>query len=389
MRYDRVYAAGRVLAGDVLPTLVALAVLLGGSTGAAHNAPAGRADLDATAYAILGVAGIAFVLRRHLPLALLAVETGVAGTYLAITYPHGPIEPAVGVAALFVAMRHPPKVAAAAGGVAALTMFGSDLVGSGAGTVTDVLAASTQLGWAVIPTIVGALLRVARSARREAVEEARRREVDEERLRLARDVHDVVGHGLSVISLHAGVALHVLERQPEQARVALEAIRRASTDALDELRTTLALARDDSVARRTPLSGLDRLPGLVTEVRLCGLPVGVHVDGPEQRLPADVDQVAFRVVQESLTNALRHSGGSRVDVTLQHEPGRLRVVVEDDGRPLHATPAPAGHGLAGLRERVTGIGGTFSAGPRDGGGWRVEAVLPLAAVAAETVRAPR
>lgn len=368
-------AVGRSFATDVLPTLFALAFLLGGSQGAAHNDQAGRAPLDTVAYVLLTVAALAFLVRRRAPLVTLTAVTAAAGAYLALDYPYGPILIAVAAASFFVALRRPPRTAAVAGGLAALTLFATDLAASGTSAV-DVVVAVAELGWAVIPTIIGALIRVARLAHTDAAEQGRRREVDEERLRLAREVHDVVGHGLSVISLQAGVALHVLDRRPEEARTALEAIRRASTDALDELRVTLALVRDQPVASRAPVSGMGRMPGLLTEVRLCGLPVDVHVEGASADLPPDVDQVAFRVVQEALTNALRHSGAGRVDVTLQYERHSVRILVDDDGHAVTATPAAAGHGLTGLRERVQQVGGRCSAGPRPDGGWRLEAVLP-------------
>jgi signal transduction histidine kinase len=384
VRYERVLATGRVLSADVLPALLASAFLIVGSTGASRHLSPERTPLDAFAYTILAVAGAAFALRRHRPLALLVIETAVAAVYFGRGYTYGPIEIGVAAAALIAAMAVRRNVALVAGGVAGVAMVTGNLIGNSNRSFAGVLADIGQLAWPVIPTIVGVLIAVARDARRTAEHETQRREVDEVRLRLARDVHDVVGHGLSVISLQAGVALHLLDREPEQARSALEMIRRASTEALDELRTTLALARDET-ARRAPLSGLARLPGLVTEVRLCGLPVDLTVEGDvERELPQEVDQVAFRIAQEALTNALRHSGAAHVEVTLRHEAAALQIVIDDDGAMPGAAPAVGGHGLVGLQERASEIGGWCRAGARPDGGWRVEAWLPLDAVGAAT-----
>ncbi len=238
------------------------------------------------------------------------------------------------------------------------------------------IAALAQAGWAVVPAVVGSTVRSSRVSAARADMEAQRRRREQERLQLAREVHDVVGHSLSVISLQAGVALHVLDRRPEQAQPALEAIRRTSAEALEELRLTLALTRaDPEDTPRAPVAGLARLPALVEQVRQAGLPVDIASAGAPRPLPAEVDQAAFRVVQESLTNTLRHAGAAAAAVRVHHEPGQVRVVVHDDG----AGSAPtgrAGHGLLGLRERAEALGSRFDAGPGARGGWRVEAVLP-------------
>lgn len=376
MRYERVLAIGRALSQDLLPALVAIGILVGGSTGASRHLAETRTPLDAFAYTILVIAGAAFVLRRHLPLVVVAADSLVAAVYLGRAYAYGPILVAVAVAAFIAAAQVRRRVAVIAGLASGIAVVAGDFVGASPSSFGAALSSLALVGWPVIPTVLGNLVAVAREARQTAEQESQRREADEERLRLAREVHDVVGHGLSVISLQSGVALHLLDRKPEEARAALEAIRRASTEALDELRTTLALARDDE-ARRAPVSGLARLPGLVTEVRLCGLPVDVTVEGEANRdLPQEVDQAAFRILQEGLTNALRHSGATQAAVVLRYDAAALQLLVDDNGTLVTSGPAPGGHGLVGLAERARKVGGWCRAQPRADGGWRLEAWLP-------------
>jgi signal transduction histidine kinase len=389
VKYERFLATGRVLSTDVVPALVAIGILAGGSTGASRHLAESRTPLDALAYTILVVAGAAFVLRRHAPVALLAIDSIGAAVYLGRAYAYGPILVAVAISAFIAATRVRRDVAVIAGAASGIALVTGDFVGASQSSFTGVLGSLALFGWPAIPTVLGNLVAVARDARRTAEQESQRRETDEERLRLAREVHDVVGHGLSVISLQSGVALHLLDRKPEEARAALEAIRRASTEALDELRTTLALARDED-ARRTPLSGLARLPGLITEVRLCGLRVDVTVEGAaETALPQHVDQTAFRIVQEGLTNALRHSGASHAGVVLRHDASAVQIIVDDNGTMVSSSPRADGHGLKGLQERASEVGGWCRAGPRAEGGWRLEAWLPLGATDSKATEAAR
>ncbi len=392
---------GLWLYADVLPTAVAATVLLAGSSEAGKDQVPPHRSIDAAGYVLLALAAAGLLLRRHAPTAMLMLESLLVGGYLAAGYPHGPVFLTVAVAAYTVGLRLEPRASVVAAGVAtSLLVTGSAVAvasdyADGGWTYVFTLTATVVV--AGVPALIGALLRKARQAAALADEEATRRRIDQERLRMAREVHDVVGHSLSVISLQAGVALHVLDRRPEQAQVSLEAIRRTSVEALEELRATLALTR----AERTPLTGLDRLPGLLTEVRLVGLPVETVVEGNLAALPAEVDLAAFRVVQESLTNVLRHAGRSRVHVELRLTAGQLTVDVTDTPEPSdvpapldasagHPAPSDAldqsghrrsGHGLAGLRERAAELGGSVSAGPRPGGGWQVRAVLPTVTTA--------
>ncbi len=218
-------------------------------------------------------------------------------------------------------------------------------------------------------------------AERTREEEARRR-VDEERLRIARELHDITAHSLSIVAVQSGAALHVLDSDPAAARGALVAIRDTSREALNELRAILGVLRGAGEAVEgaplTPTPGLARVTDLVAPLRDAGL--SVDLNGPEagEVLPAFVDASAYRIVQEALTNVLRHGGRASVRVDLRRRGDTLLVEVVDDGGGAPAPePAAQGHGIAGMRERALALGGTFEAGPVEGGGWRVAATLPL------------
>jgi signal transduction histidine kinase len=229
---------------------------------------------------------------------------------------------------------------------------------------------------AIVPALFALLRRSRRESERVAREQDRRRYAYEERMRIARDVHDVVGHSLSVITMQAGVALHVLDRRPDQVAESLEAIRATSREALAELRTTLEVFRDaDGGEPRAPLPGLARLDDLVGALRQAGRPVEVVRDGDGPPLPAAVDQAAFRIIQEGLTNVVRHAEHATAVVRVARAPGQLVVEVSDDG-PATAVPA-AGNGIRGMGERAQAVGGTLDVGVRPGGGLLVRAVLPV------------
>jgi signal transduction histidine kinase len=211
----------------------------------------------------------------------------------------------------------------------------------------------------------------AEQAERSRDEAARRRAV-EERLRIARELHDSLTHSISVIKVQAGVAAHLARKHGEEPSEALLAIQAASTDAVRELRATLdVLRRDDDLG-----SGLDRLPALVDSVRSSGVPTTYRVSGARRPLAAEVEQAAYRVVQEALTNTTRHAGEATASVEITYGDRTLTVCVEDDGGGSAPSPVP-GYGLVGMRERVTALGGRLTAGPRPDRGFRVHAELPL------------
>jgi signal transduction histidine kinase len=212
-------------------------------------------------------------------------------------------------------------------------------------------------------------------------DEAARRMAMEERLRIARELHDSLTHAISVIQVQAGVAEHLAHKRGEDVPPALLAIKEAGADAARELRATLSVLR---ATEHPDSSGLCQLDSLVARARTAGLPVTVTVTGAERPLPPDVDTAAYRIVQEALTNVSRHAGranGGQVSasVRLQYTPHGVTVQVDDDGRDGGKRPAGTGLGLIGMRERVSALGGQLHAGPHDGGGFRVRAELPAPA----------
>jgi signal transduction histidine kinase len=217
-------------------------------------------------------------------------------------------------------------------------------------------------------------------ALREGAEQARRA-VDAERLRIARELHDVVAHTMATINVQAGVAAHVIDRQPEQAAQALEAIKQASKEGLRELRGILNVLRQaDEPDLRSPAPRLAQLDALVENATRAGLPTSVDVHGRERALAPTVDLTAYRIVQESLTNALRYAGPTSARVTLSYTDEDVEVEILDRGRGhVDGTPQGAGLGIAGMRERAEAVGGSLIAGPVPDGGFRVHARLPLSA----------
>ena len=227
-------------------------------------------------------------------------------------------------------------------------------------------------------------------------DEVARRMAVEERLRIARELHDSLTHSISVICVQSGVAVHLARKRGEEVPPALLAIQEASTDAARELRTTLGVLRSDEDGDS---SGLGHLDGLAARARAAGLPVTVNVTGARRSLPPEVDQAAYRIVQEALTNVSRHAGAASASVHLHYAPETLSVQVDDDGAGVsiaHGTGNKTndktsngtssgtsnGHstinglGLIGMRERVAALGGRLNAGPRDGGGFQVRAEIP-------------
>jgi signal transduction histidine kinase len=215
--------------------------------------------------------------------------------------------------------------------------------------------------------------------------EQARQAVAEERLRLARELHDVVAHSISVIAVQSGVGAHVASTQPEEAAKALAAIEATSRAALTELRRLLGVLRqeDEPQGDLAPVPGLADLDGLLAEVAKAGLAVRLQVEGRPAQLPAGVDLSAYRIVQEALTNVVKHAGSARAQVAIRYRDHEVLVEVTDDGRgaaaPTGDGRARVGHGLIGMRERVAVFGGDLEVGPRPGGGFRVAARLPLAA----------
>ncbi|HUR75048.1 MAG TPA: sensor histidine kinase [Sporichthya sp.] len=363
---------------QVLRGLLLLAFTMVGTAGAAaHGQDEALRDMDAFGYVLAFCAAAPFLTAPMLPLPSLAVSAVAVSTYAGVGYTFGPVLIALGLVTVIAAASTPSSrtvavfLPFAAVVTTGLTVrFGRDpdesaLVGLLAG-----------VAWLGVPWAIGTFIRFRSEGRVQTRREEAARATDAERLRIAAEVHDVAGHGLAVIAMQAGVALHVLDRKPEQARIALEEIRAASTEALNGLRATLASLRSpNSEVPLTPgLPGLADLAGLADRISRAG--VAVELTSSGQAVPVDpaVDHAAYRIVQESLTNVLRHANADRATVSTAWSPEELRVTVLDDGR---EAPGTEGSGIAGMRARAVAVGGTLRAVPAEGGGFEVVATLPV------------
>jgi signal transduction histidine kinase len=320
--------------------------------------------------------------KRH-PVPVLALNMA-AWIVIDTNTPHNedPLTLAITLAiAVYSAAAYTSGRAAVAAGALTLSIAGLGVIAdSDEGTALDVLGnAIFFLGIFGGVWLAGRAMR--RRRRREAEliverEHRAREAVIEERTRIARELHDVVAHAISVIVLQARGARHALADEPDDARGAIDAIERTASQALGEMRRLLAILRaDDEAASLAPEASLAQLDVLAGELRAAGLPVEVRVDGEPRELSPGLDASAFRIVQEALTNALKHADGSRATVTVGYGDGVLDLEVSDDGVG-HANGAGNGHGLIGMRERAAVFGGRIDAGPRDGGGYTVRARLP-------------
>jgi signal transduction histidine kinase len=363
----------------VLGAVVVAAIQVGGTAGAVHNQPGLDRPYGPLAWALLVLSAAGLLLRRSPEAALVATSLPV-WVYLALGYPRGPVFLAM-IGALIGAIIRGRRIAAwvALGVWYGMFVWVAPLV---AGRPPPSPAAAVGLGaWLVAFAVIVELVRTRRERaaefRRTRAEEARRR-AGEQRMAIARELHDVLAHHISLISVQAGVALHLMDEQPEQARTALTAIRQASRESLAELRSVLELLRrGEEGAPRAPAPGLEALDALVERTSAAGLPVTVEVTGTARPLPAAVGLAAYRIVQEALTNVTRHAGRpATATVRLGYAPDQLTVEVTDDGPGAEDTTG-TGSGLLGMAERAAALGGQLDAGPRPGGGFRVAARLPV------------
>ncbi|MFD6566089.1 sensor histidine kinase [Micromonospora profundi] len=339
----------------------------------------------------VGLAALLLVARRWPVPALLATAAGILGYYALDLPPVGVAAPAAAILYV-VAERGRVVPAAVVGGsllavsVAARLVEGDDIsvvIGAGLGSEAALMLAVIALGDAVRNrrSLRAALARQAAAAAEERRREAAR-EVEAERIRIAREVHDTLGHTMSVITLQSAVAREALtDAEPGQVDTALAAIQSVSGSAMAELRATLGTLRREP-GPRAPAPGFAQLGTLVDGVRRGGLPVELRVDGPVDALPTVVGSTVYRIVQEALTNVVRHAQATRVTVTIRATAARLSVEIVDDGRGS-ATGAAGepGEGLRGMSERVALLGGTLDAADVTGGGFRVSVRLPLGAAA--------
>ena len=306
--------------------------------------------------------------RNRWPYAVFAISAALAFTYL-YSDNQGAPTPLFPALALYTLAKREGPIRSTIAGLVLISGFAVAQFATGS-DVTDV----RYILFVPLAISIGTAARNVRTSRRsqrEAFEERARRIAEEERLRIAREVHDVVAHSLAMINVQAGVGAHVADRRPEEAKQALLAIKEASRAALFDLRATLGVLR--SGEDRAPAPSLARIEELLGNARGAGL--SVEVSGDPGELPAPVDSTAYRIVQEALTNAVRHAVDARtVSVRFARDDGSLTVEVQDDGRPVQAEP---GNGVRGMRERALALGGTLLAQSRDEGGFVVRAELPL------------
>lgn len=351
-------------------------------------ADAAAAPLQIEAVALLAVAAAPLVAHRRWPLAVFAVTVVAHTAYLLAGFPEAYEWLATIVALGSVARARGWRFTAPIAGMLAVAPIAArtaqrGLQGLDAQTLLMLLGLTTAV-------TVGEWLRTRHAYLEEARERARLAEltrqqeahrlVHEERLRLAREVHDVVAHAIASINVQAGVGQHVARRNPERALDALSQIRHVSRAALDDLRSALGMLRDDRGDAPEPEARLDDLDRLVTMARDAGLDVDVAIEGRRPDLSPQVEHAAYRILQESITNAVKHAGMARLTIAVEYQPQQIRIHVEDDGDPP-AGSLSEGHGLRGLRERATAVGGTIHIGPRGHSGFAVLARLPVNAPA--------
>ncbi|SEF56486.1 Signal transduction histidine kinase [Thermomonospora echinospora] len=359
----------RLPRGRAADAALAIAAFLLSITGTVQAFVGGPDEPWATTvlgWLLIAVACAALYVRRRHPVAVAALVFAATCAYYLTSIYDGPL-----LATLVVALY---TVAAQGRLQAAVALSSLTVISVGAGTLAgnreiDGLALFLLTGWLVAVVALGWVAH----SRRVYFREVRQRAASEERLRIARELHDVVGHHMSLINVQAAAALHRIGRDPAQAETALGAIKESSREALRELRATLGVLRQaDEDAPTAPAPGLDRLAELVRSAEQTGL--RVRVDGAPGPLPTEVDLAAYRIVQESLTNVARHAHARTVTVRLGDGPGEVTVEVEDDGH--GPVPGSSGTGIGGMRERARALGGELTAGPRPGGGFAVRARLP-------------
>jgi signal transduction histidine kinase len=380
-RPGRPWCAGSRRDAFVAAAVLAIQVVL---THAAARHQGGRVALDAWGYALLAVGPAALLFRRRRPLGVLAFVFAATLAYWLLGYPHGPNFVALIVAFVTVAMRGHRWVAWGTLAVGYVCFLG---LGALAGV--DELRVGDAIGLGAWLLVLAAITELARSRRLRAVEARRTRHqeslrrVGEGRLRIARELHDVLAHNVSLINVQAGVALHLLQKgdgEAKEVEPALAAIKQASAETLREMRSVLGTLRQaDEEAPRAPEPGLGNLGALVGRMRDAGVEVELSFSGARRELPGSVDLAAYRIAQEALTNAARHAPGRPARVEVAFDDACLTITVTNPTAGGPAGEPEAGNGIVGMRERATALGGTLEAG-RDGDGvFRVRARLPVEA----------
>ncbi len=365
---------------DIFLALAVGTIAIAGTYFAGTHQPE-RRTFDVQAFALLTAGALALIVRRQYPASVLIFAKGTTLLYVLLGYPGGPIYLAMIVAFFTTVMKGRRLIAWAvlAAGFVSFPWL-PYLLGNGpAPTYAGIFGLA---GWLLVLATIAEMARArqqrAMQTARTREEEARRR-AGEERLRIARELHDVLGHNISLISVQAGVALHLIDERPEQARVALSVIKDASKEALRELRSVLDVLRQvDEEPPRSPSPGLASLGDLVARAADAGWQVHLEVSGDLKKLPASVDLAAFRIVQEALTNIMRHSGQTASTVRVTRNEQELTIQIDNKlSKAASRDGIGLGQGILGMKERAAALGGVVEAGPRPGGGFRVFARLPL------------
>lgn len=358
-----------------LPAALAVIQVVGSIFASEEGEQARRSSLNFLAFVLLLVGPAALVFRRSHPRASFVVVMAATITYFACDYPYGPVFLSSIVAVFNVVLAGDRVLAVIGLGGLYVALLATD------GDVTWAHAAGAA-AWFALLVIGSEFIRTRRERMAEHAntqrEEALRKE-SEHRLRMAQDLHDVIAHNISLINVQANTALHLMDERPEQARTALTAIKDASKDALEELRSVLGvLRRPGEELPRSPTLSLDHLDELVARSVAAGLPVEFRVTGSRRPLPEEIDRAAFRIVQEALTNIARHAPGAAATVRIAYSPTDVTVEIVN-GPSDDVSPSTAGsrQGIAGMTERVAALGGELAAGPQPDGGFRVRARLPL------------
>jgi signal transduction histidine kinase len=352
----------------------------------------GDGVIDPLGYGLLALGAVALVVRSAFPLAVVAATTVATAVFLLRDYPDVPASVPLAVATYTLASRASLRTSLAAtvvaGGLIEITVAATEGSGNLVSRHVLAVAAAYVLGYAVQvrrgdvaeveERASRATQRLLEGEQRLSAEETRHR-VNEERIRIARELHDVIAHGLAMINVQAGVAAHRFDRRPEEAREALLAIKDASHEALREVRATLGVLRQsgDEDGPLGPPPGLDELPELAAWASAAGIDVEISIGDVPPDLPVGVSMATYRIAREALTNVTRHAGADHATITVAATSSALVVDIDDDGRGSNGESATAGHGLIGMRERAAAMGGHLEAGNRPGGGYRVRATLPI------------
>ncbi|MFI5706844.1 sensor histidine kinase [Kribbella sp. NPDC051620] len=360
----------------LLPAVVSVVAVFG-SFGSSNNQEGRRhGDWIMVVLVLLGSVALYWLRSRPIPVLWATVISTLA--YMLMQYGYGPIIFAF-VIAVFTVIRTGHRLAGWIGLVALYAghVLGRLVLGTNDQNVYQILLVGTCF------VVLGFLAELFRGHRERVMaanktrREAELRRAGEERLRIAQELHDVVAHHISLINVQASTALHLVDRQPEQAGPALAAIKDASKEALVELRSIVGVLRQsDESAPRQPVAGLDRLDHLISRTSMAGLEVHTIIHGDPRPLPTSLDRAAFRIIQESLTNVVRHAKATAATVRIQYGEESLVLQVDDDGSAL-AGPPREGNGIVGMRERATALGGTLTASRTPTGGLRIVATLPI------------